>query len=57
MKSIIFSLLVALTLWSCKDKPSNQESVVDGTAEIAYASFGDEISDADALSAAQMAEV
>lgn len=57
MKSIIFPLLVFLSLWSCKDKPSNQDTEKESTAEIAYASFGNQITDADALSAAQMAEV
>jgi hypothetical protein len=55
-----FYLLFVVTIFfnSCKDKTDNQEfSQDEPSQEIAYASFGDEISSDDALSATQMTEV
>ena len=58
MKPFYLLLVVAVIFNSCKDKTDNQEfSQEEPSQEIAYASFGDEISSDDALSASQMTEV
>lgn len=55
---ILAILVLALVVVSCKtDKKETEIEIVEPVAkEIAYASFGMEINDADALSAARMAE-
>lgn len=58
MKTILLLLTTALILTSCKNNASNNEMIEENEPqEIAYALFGDEISDADALTADQMLEV
>lgn len=56
MKQIItvFALLIAVT--SCKNNEKNPEQQPEETKEIAYASFGEKITDTDALPATRMAE-
>ncbi|SDS12888.1 protein of unknown function [Formosa sp. Hel1_31_208] len=56
MKHIFSILLVTLVLVSCKDTTKQNEEVAEELSqEIAYASFGEEISDADALTSKVMA--
>lgn len=58
MKSMYALVMLAFLALSCKNNTSTQEEIqTEEKQEIAYASFGDEITDADALSAAQMTEV
>jgi hypothetical protein len=58
MKPIYVLIVLALLFTSCKNNTSTQDEVHDvEKQEIAYASFGDEITDTDPLSAAQMTEV
>lgn len=58
MKPIYVLIVVVLLFASCKNNTSTQDEVQNvEKQEIAYASFGGEITDADALSAAQMTEV
>jgi len=58
MKSLYVLLVLAILLSSCKNNTSSQGEIQNtDKQEIAYASFGDEITDTDALSAAQMTEV
>ncbi|GAB5565902.1 MAG: DUF4920 domain-containing protein [Winogradskyella sp.] len=57
MKKILLSTLFCLALFACKNDAKTTEDQVDETTqneEIAYASFGMEINDADALSAERM---
>ncbi len=56
MKQIItvFALLIAFT--SCKNNEKTTEQQPEETKEIAYASFGEKITDTDALPATRMAE-
>jgi hypothetical protein len=54
MKKLTTLLCVLLVVVSCKEKEETKE-VAKETMEIAYASFGMEINDADALSADRMA--
>ena len=57
MKRIIFLLVISAALISCKnEKDTTEEQVKDVKKEIAYASFGMEINDADALTSARMME-
>lgn len=58
MKSIYALFILAFLALSCKNNNSTQEEPqIEEKQEIAYASFGGEITDSDALSAAQMTEV
>lgn len=58
MKPIYMLLLLALVFTSCKNSTSTPDDVQEAEKqEIAYASFGDEITDADVLSASQITEV
>lgn len=58
MKTIYLLLLVTLFVTSCKNNnTANEVQEQEQSQEIAYASFGDEISADDALSATQMTEV
>ena len=58
MKSIYTIAALAFLVMSCKNNTTTQEQTeIEEQQEIAYASFGDEITDADALTAAQMTEV
>lgn len=55
MKKLVLVFVLGIMAFSCKnDKKSADEVTQDVKPEIAYASFGDEISDADALSADAM---
>lgn len=58
MKKLVLLLAVCLTVLSCKnDKKTNDKEVeVQEVKEIAYASFGKEINDADALTSERMME-
>jgi len=57
MKKIILLLAISLTIFSCKNESKTVEPTVeDAKPEIAYASFGKEITDADALTAERMME-
>ena len=57
MKHIFSLLLVALILVSCKQETKQNEEVTETEKqEIAYASFGKEINDADVITAAVMAD-
>lgn len=61
MKKIIFFVALGLALNSCKDQTKSTENNVQEVKEeqkqdIAYASFGMEINDADALSSERMME-
>lgn len=56
MKHIFSILLVTLVLVSCKDATKQNEEVAEEQSQdIAYASFGEEISDANALTSKAMA--
>jgi len=56
MKHIFSILLVTLVLVSCKDATKQNEEVAEEQSqEIAYASFGEEISDADVFTSKAMA--
>ncbi len=51
MKKIVLILAMSLAIVSCKnEKEIKEDNVQEGKEEIAYASFGLEINDADALS-------
>jgi hypothetical protein len=56
MKKFLTLLVIATVLFSCKDKNNTDETANVEKQDIAYASFGMEINDADALSAKRMAE-
>ncbi|WP_422105368.1 DUF4920 domain-containing protein [Winogradskyella sp.] len=57
MKKIFLILAMSLVVFSCKNETkATEENVEDAKQEIAYASFGMEINDADALSADRMME-
>ena len=57
MKKIILFLAMGLAIVSCKnEKEVTEENTEDAKKEIAYASFGKEINDADALSSDRMME-
>ena len=57
MKRIVYLLAVVLVLFSCKnEKQTTEENQEQQQPEIAYASFGMEISDADALPSDRMLE-
>lgn len=58
MKNIFSFLLLALIVVSCKNDKQNieTESVETETAEIAYASFGNEIEASNAVDASELAE-
>ncbi|MGS2726683.1 DUF4920 domain-containing protein [Psychroserpens sp. BH13MA-6] len=60
MKHILSLVILALVLLSCKQEAKQTEETTEATTmqseEIAYASFGKEINDADALPAKRMAE-
>ena len=57
MKKIILFLAMSLAIVSCKNETKvTEEKVEDAKKEIAYASFGKEINDADALSSDRMME-
>lgn len=58
MKTIYLFFAVSLLFFSCKNNSTEKEATKElESQELAYASFGDKISDADALSASQMTEV
>lgn len=58
MKSIYTIAALAFLAMSCKNNTTTQEQTeIEEPQEIAYASFGDQITDTDALTAAQMTEV
>ncbi|HLT53164.1 MAG TPA: DUF4920 domain-containing protein [Flavobacteriaceae bacterium] len=56
MKRIITIFAICLTVVSCKNDKKTSQNELAETPEITYASFGAQISDADALSATRMAE-
>ena len=57
MRKVIYLLVVVTLVFSCKnEKQITEENVEDVKQEIAYASFGMEINDADALSSDRMME-
>ncbi|QNK78935.1 DUF4920 domain-containing protein [Winogradskyella sp. PAMC22761] len=57
MKKIILLLAICLTIFSCKNESKTVEPTAEDTKpEIAYASFGKEITDTDALTAERMME-
>ncbi|GAA4242314.1 DUF4920 domain-containing protein [Winogradskyella psychrotolerans] len=57
MKKIILLLAISLVAFSCKNEAKTTENKVEeATQEIAYASFGKEINDADALTTERMME-
>lgn len=57
MKKIIFLLAISLTVFSCKNEAKTVEpNVEEAQPEIAYASFGDKITDADVLTSERMME-
>lgn len=56
MRKFLTLLVIATVFVSCKDKNTTAETTNVENQEVAYASFGMEINDADALSAARMAE-
>ncbi len=57
MKKIIFLFAISVALFSCKnEKEVAEETVEDVKKEIAYASFGMEINDVDALTSERMME-
>lgn len=58
MKSIYALVVLIFLTLSCKNNTSTQEEIqTEVKQEIGYASFGDEITNADALTAAQILEV
>lgn len=55
MKKIILLFAISLVMFSCKDNNKTAEvKVEDAKQDIAYASFGKEINDADALTSERM---
>ncbi|WP_299113027.1 DUF4920 domain-containing protein [uncultured Winogradskyella sp.] len=57
MKKIVFLLAFGVVLFSCKNETkTTEENVEDVKKELAYASFGMEINDTDALSSERMME-
>ncbi|MBC2845599.1 DUF4920 domain-containing protein [Winogradskyella flava] len=57
MKKIVLFLAASLMIVSCKNETkTTEENVEDVKKEIAYASFGTEINDADALTSERMME-
>jgi len=57
MKKIVLFLTIGLALIACKNESKNTETIVEEVKEeIAYASFGMEINDADALESNRMME-
>lgn len=57
MKKIVVLLALGIALFSCKnEKEVTEDKVEDVKEEIAYASFGMKINDADALSSERMVE-
>ena len=57
MKKIILLFAISLVAFACKDDSKTAEVTVEETKqEIAYASFGKEINDTDALTSADMME-
>lgn len=57
MKKLILLVAISLVVFSCKNEAKTTESKVEDTKkEIAYASFGKKINDADALTIERMAE-
>lgn len=58
MKKIVYILSITCLFLSCKEekKDTNVESEIEQTKDLAYASFGMEINDTDALEAASMAK-
>lgn len=56
MKKYLIIFILAVVALSCKDNEKKDENVETQKEEIAYASFGKEITDADALPANRMAE-
>jgi len=55
MKNLLLILAMSLVVFSCKnEKQATEETVANEKEEIAYASFGMEINDADALSSERM---
>ncbi len=57
MKKIVLFLTIGLALTACKNESKNTETIVEEVKEeIAYASFGMEINDADALESNRMME-
>jgi hypothetical protein len=56
MKQIIIIFALCLAIVSCKNEEKTPENQLTETPEIAYASFGAQITDTDALSATRMAE-
>lgn len=57
IKNIVLVVLSLFFLVSCKNDKSNKNEKVVENEEIAYHSFGDEITDADVLTKEQMAEM
>ncbi len=57
IKNIVLVVLSLFFLVSCKNDKSNKNEKVVENEEIAYHSFGDEITDADVLTKEQMAEI
>jgi len=57
MKKIILLFAISLVAFSCKDETKTAEvKTEETTQDIAYASFGKEINDTDALTSAEMME-
>ncbi len=56
MKKLIALLSIALVFTSCKDKEKSTETATEEIKEIAYASYGMEITDDDALTSERMFE-
>ena len=57
MKKIILLFAISLVAFSCKDDTKTAEvKAEDAPQEIAYASFGKEINDTDALTSADLME-
>ena len=57
MKKIVFLLAFGVVLFSCKNETkTTEENIEEVKKELAYASFGMEINDADALSSERMME-
>lgn len=57
MKKIILLLAISLTVFSCKNEVKSVETTVeDPKPEIAYASFGEKITDADVLTSERIME-
>ena len=56
MKNFLVLILIVALAFSCKSNDKNKDALAQDIEGIAYASFGMEINDADALSANRMAE-